>query len=182
MNPNIISPSAALRMLQRYDAHAEIGITYHEEEIYIANWNRVPAQFCRYLERFADVAYHDEIVTDSRGRAHRDNDQTFVWWDGEAVGVDDLAADGDLAEYVRETLADNYNSALSVPELVRRLPSIAERISDPDEYEHGFYGIQDSPESAMRAAHQEGYSNVFFAITDATPFRVSFEMWSLKDE
>lgn len=166
-------------------SYAEPGYTNPEKGVIWANWNNLPRDLDRVLERAGyAVEWSDEWANcDDCQRAVRTSPDSYGY-QPYYVFVDDctiVCLDCvDWAEYL-ESIEDDATKAV-----VRKCNPADygyTRISDAGEYESGFHaGQTDDPRKVLADLQSRGHSHIVFRIPETSQFYIKFEVWEKRSD
>jgi hypothetical protein len=171
--------------VQYASAYAEKGYKDPEAGILFANWNDVSRRVQDILARAGyELEWEDEWYTCSGcGKAFRTSPDSYGWQPSYA----DLSEHGELLcfdcvdpeEYL-ESLEDNPRRALNLPEIDPANHGYV-RLNE-NEFENGWYGIEDDPQAIYKKVTQAGHKRILFQISGVGQFSINFNVWKKQED
>ena len=159
-----------------------------DKPILLADWNNLNQSELNAVERYFEIEWEDEWVTDERGRAFRTHADCWFWQpsytiiDGEVVGMDEVVKDSDsLLEWIENHYVGKTKAAVNSAAVTDDLLVEAGCKILVDGQENGLHAhMTDTPEKCLALAEPEG--KWFFRISKVSQFYITFQLWQLPEE
>lgn len=145
--------------------------------VVIADWHKVEAEWCQFLDSMGFAVYFpDEVITCDNNKVWEHDSNLWMVTDGGEI----LTKDDPIQDWIEECLVTDYLHPMkTLPTWVDESVLVDEgftRISVMP-YQNGFHpGQNDKPEQI--AEHYLGtHDELVFTISSANPFEIRFHVW-----
>jgi hypothetical protein len=155
-------------------------------QIAFANWNDISENVQKYLGLIGyELQWSDEwMISYETDKCYRAEPDSYAWTpyyyiteDGEIIGGDEVENQPDNAMAYVEDYLLNDAKRINTFEICNILKEMGFELHNPEPYESGFYGKDDSPKEIGKALKEAGRDYVFSGLSKSQ-FCINYDVWT----